>query len=72
VSTAIFSLRNENHKVKVFRASLMGNLPRQIASAGLQQVIAAGNYLPLQLQGLILSCRSKFFPLLSIKPHFFL
>jgi hypothetical protein len=50
----------------------MGNLPRQIASAGLQQVIAAGNYLPLQLQGLILSCRSKFFPLLSIKPHFFL
>jgi hypothetical protein len=45
VSTAIFSLRIENHKLKVFRASLMGNLLRKLPPPGCTQEIATGNFL---------------------------
>jgi hypothetical protein len=62
VSTAIFSLRIGNHKLKVFRASLMGNLLAQIASAGFsaancQRQLAVPVIASRQLQGLFLSCR---------------
>jgi hypothetical protein len=50
VSTAIFSLRIENRKLKVFRASLMGNfVPTKLPPPGSTRIIASGNYAPRKL-----------------------